>query len=701
MNRELANLDKNISELREDEVRDWSSRFIESIWNNEITEDVDSFSAIHSLEENLAHLAKDEASYNEGYITEPQRKATKIFLSTLIDFVEEQSADQEKAEELEAFLRKVQKLFFSVSPNLTNRVSLIDGLSLTTRANRTPEIQGYFGQTMAGEMVCNLSFGNYEPEYLAEKIGKLPIVEALDVIEQMKTIGIQAIANGQWAEGGMRSVESLMEELRDSNSPLIRYSAEATLERLAEEEKNPTASVLTYHGNRSAGRAVEKLPPEVAIQQDYLDELVAPDSDRSGPLSQIAPDAIAELDQSNTLQRVALISKEEIENGKNHHLFFARVNRLGDNSHLNPFNSHETKSIGLLLQRLHEPKIRALIESDLGISLRLIPLRSQIYFLQYLAEQDDSGFQRLRNALIKNKNQAKPLIISFLASAEGEDKGEAILKIAESSDQRISEIVFKKYNEIADATDAIEKYILANIPSLQASPENVSAIRKTLLRKANKLLISSADTITLDSVNSIAENLTQIRANILLFASVFKTAKDIDPSISIESFSGVSIEREKAAEVPPQEKEKMLSLYVKAREKFSEEHRTLRVKGFEELLAAPAGRFYVLRHNDDILAFVHFKDLQNGNVYGGSFTTLADVRGEKLGDALLRAALDKENETRTIEAVVEASNTALRDYYVNTLGHRLTGETVMVGDTRYLKMVREPKHSSSTLRKAA
>lgn len=699
MSRELANLDENISELREDQVREWSSRFIESIWSNEIAEDIDAFNVVHSLEKSLAHLAKDEKSFDEGHITEPQRKATKIFLSTLIDFVEERSANQKEAEELEAFLRRVQTLFFSVSPNLINRVSLIDGLSLTTRANRTPEIQGYFGQTMAGEMVYNLSYGNYDPEYLAEKIGELPIVEALDVIEQMKTIGVQAIANGQWAESGIRSVEGLMEELRvGSNSPLIRYSAEATLERLTEEKKNPTASVLTYHGNRSAGRSSEELPPEVAIQQDYLDELVAPDKDRNGPMSQIAPDAIAELDQSNTPQRIALISKEEIENGKNHRLSFARVNRLGENPHLNPFNSQETKSIGLLLQRMHEPKIRALIESDLGISLRLIPLRSQIYFLQYLAEQDDSGFQRLRNALIKNKGQAKPLIISFLASAEGEGRGEAILKIAESGNPKISEIVFKKYNEIADATDTIERYITENIPSLQANPENISAIRKTLLQKADTLLISSAETITLDSANNIAEHLAQIRANILLFGATFKAASEQGP-VAFEDIRDTEMEVVNATEISPADREEMLEIFKKTHANQEEKLRTSGIEEFKEKLSSPDTRFYILKHDGQITAFIRFDNLKNGNINSGSFNVNLTIQGSAIGKALLKTSLGREGATHDIEGSVKVDELTLRKFY-SSMGFRETDEREEFGGATYVKLLR-PRQQKATDRLAA
>ncbi|MDQ5941010.1 MAG: N-acetyltransferase protein [Candidatus Dependentiae bacterium] len=190
-----------------------------------------------------------------------------------------------------------------------------------------------------------------------------------------------------------------------------------------------------------------------------------------------------------------------------------------------------------------------------------------------------------------------------------------------------------------------------------------------------------------------------IRAEILLFGATFKAAKETGKNLNLEDIRGTEVNLVESSllnDENNEDKEKMISLYSAAREGFSEEHFALRLQGFKDLLASKEGRFYILKHNQEIVAFVHFKDLPNGNVYGGSFSVMSDVKGERLGDALLRTALDTENAHKDVEAVVDSGDEKLLRYYRDTLGHQLTGETVMVGSTKYLKMIRTARLSMQT-----
>jgi len=318
---EKSNKEKNYSTLElEDEtsgkIRVWSDTFFQDIYNNKID-----LGFIISGTGSIIYDTISEISENEDEKLKNTRlkKGLSIFIETMINFVEEKSADINEREKLNTFINKIQESMFSFSPNIFNSIYLEDMIVLSAKANRVPEIQGWFGQTMVGEIVYEL---NWPPENIENKIVskilKSRTAEIFDILEQLEVTGARASGEMYDASNAFEKVVNIVNSIKiHKNSPVINYISELVLERLGSEENNPSLSFITYNGNKEHSRLSKQRSEDMNKENYKISHQINPDIHIDGLILPIASDAIASFDHSNTPRHFSVIDYKELESPQN------------------------------------------------------------------------------------------------------------------------------------------------------------------------------------------------------------------------------------------------------------------------------------------------------------------------------------------------------------------------------------------------
>jgi len=192
-------------------------------------------------------------------VGEVDMKAISEFSLALVDFLEkkEQEADEEELERLYHFGQNIHSEFFSASPSLINYIRLPDRLKLMTRATRSKVVQGTFGSVFVGETVYDVSFmkGRLD-EITIKAMEALSVPEKLDLLYQLRTVGAQAIAGGEWSRPAYNQVRQTYETLMNSedSAVFVQLAAEAGLEVLDAEYENPQLSFIRREGQTTDSR---------------------------------------------------------------------------------------------------------------------------------------------------------------------------------------------------------------------------------------------------------------------------------------------------------------------------------------------------------------------------------------------------------------------------------------------------------------
>jgi hypothetical protein len=86
-----------------------------------------------------------------------------------------------------------------------------------------------------------------------------------------------------------------------------------------------------------------------------------------------------------------------------------------------------------LIQELHLPSMREMVEDTLGVGLSAVDLQSQVFLLDFMAKADHKAFDRLSAVMHEKPGLGPEFLESFLALEHGEEFGMGLLSIAEHS----------------------------------------------------------------------------------------------------------------------------------------------------------------------------------------------------------------------------------------------------------------------------
>ncbi len=120
--------------------------------------------------------------------------------------------------------------------------------------------------------------------------------------------------------------------------------------------------------------------------------------------------------------------------------------------------------------------------------------------------------------------------------------------------------------------------------------------------------------------------------------------------------------------------DEMMRIYKENRKNYPQNLLKETTEEFRSILNEPRGNeFYILKNKEDILAFMRFDLLPNGNYYAGSLNGRNEIHGLALGGSLLKELLKRKSQEHNIEAVVYEQNPML-DRYLNEFGFKVAGE---------------------------
>ncbi len=306
--------DRRTEQMVKKTVGQWADAWLDQFYNNPPSADsIDSFTSDRYLADVLDNLTEGQSpdSFEDNRITLAYRTAVETFYEKVVDFAEAKITSGEHQQETQNFLKNINQALFSISGGTADQMGLAHHLLFTAKTNRTPELQGWFGQQFTEEMVYKLSFCNDAAvDHLVKQVLNRPVAELVDVIEQLKTVAAHALANAYSEEEGFNHSVKIIEALKDSSqSPLVTYAADAALVRLEQEQEDPTYGIVTTHAAATDSRLPERLSQQYTEDHQRLSRQIKSDvpAQRGSIFTPISKDTVGMLDHSNMLYAVGRV----------------------------------------------------------------------------------------------------------------------------------------------------------------------------------------------------------------------------------------------------------------------------------------------------------------------------------------------------------------------------------------------------------
>lgn len=263
---------------------------------------------------------------------------------------------------------------------------------------------------------------------------------------------------------------------------------------------------------------------------------------------------------------------------------------------------------------------------------------------------------------------------TFLSCEFDTQNGRAILDFTENAEKAVAEALFKKYSELVQEASKIGTRIGEFfVGNREVNDAQINVIVMGLLKRAKDVLIQFA-TQKGQKAGTALEQLVDIKNDILTFAAVFKTlSKDVSQPIEFDEVKGIELTEMESDSIASKDKQEMERVFVANRPQYAPELLREVLKEFKDALASADKRFYMLKHEGQLIAFVRFDELPHGNLYAGSLNVRNEVRGSAIGSAMLKTVLEREGAHHTIEAVVYEKNPMLK-HYLGDFGFKIVGE---------------------------
>ena len=375
---------------------------------------------------------------------------------------------------------------------------------------------------------------------------------------------------------------------------------------------------------------------------------------------------------------------------------FTSYENLDKDPEINPFGL-EQKDLSTYFSFLHNPVFQLKIKDEIGIDLTEIDLGAQVNLLKFLVSTDQETYDQFKSIFmgkgnIKNQNQKykyenpynpdylnlsfsptfrQNFLNSFLSCADDPAFGKKILNIFErykKTDRQLNESVsiseystkflqpiFSKYAEIVDATENVRTYLQENYHGQVNSDEIINDIIKNLLSKGKDLLSDFADNPR--EPEEVIQALENYKTETLIFASTCKALKQEGQQINLEDFAQYGVDVLPATEIAPEDQQIMMQVLVENWQNQDPDLAEYALDSLNKSFANQDSRFYILRYGGQVLGFKRFDVLQkrtanmeNNDLYAGSFNINPQLRRSGIGEAAMRAYLSQEAETHTVHA---------------------------------------------------
>jgi hypothetical protein len=242
----------------------------------------------------------------------------------------------------------------------------------------------------------------------------------------------------------------------------------------------------------------------------------------------------------------------------------------------------------------------------------------------------------------------------------------------------------------------------------EIDPEIENKIKENLLRKGKDLLFSfHQKLIRGKKVEEIDRELENIKSDIILFASTFKTLFEAEGGIDFKDAFKTVMETKKPENLSSAEKDEMVRIFLTNREEgyspqllkevFNDFEKSINPE--ENSLKAKAD-FKILKYNNQIVSFMRLEPRGENRVFAAAFNTRPEAKGFNIGNEMMREIINKTAEEKVVEIIAYSQKVKNLEFYQKFFGFKPIGETEIAGE-KFIKLERNDIGQNQELSEAA
>ena len=348
---------------------------------------------------------------------------------------------------------------------------------------------------------------------------------------------------------------------------------------------------------------------------------------------------------------------------------------------------------------------RAELEKKCGVDISQLNLKTQYQFLNFISEYPECKFMELRkfmdNGVSADKKNDR--LKSFLCLELDDKLGTEIIDLGEKLPPQQADLFFSKVAMINDLA-AKEESDLGSILVKDNQSLDFFALRSTLLKNACDLIVKfsavTKEKFSAEETRDLFQELEGVKKEMILLASILKTAKQQGEPIDFEKIKGLKLERRILGEIKKdtlseEEKNELKDIVAKNYQEiflqpgknFNPEAYQRVTKEFAVELESPETQLaYILKYKDQIVSFARYKALSEHEVYGGSLNVSRDLKGLSIGKYFTQAAEGEISQQYDIRIKSRFENPANEMYQKN--GFVIVGEHTEKDGVKYYDMVK-------------
>ena len=359
------------------------------------------------VEKNVADLANEGDSWENGAISSKLRQARKLFCAALFDACNDKDNNQTK--------NAIYSSFFTISPNITSYnglISILELLPIAERASHNPCSKALQLEAVNDEY----NFSKNDILTIFKQSSPTKQLALLPALGNLAFISRASSSSTKWLNVLHETLSEL--EKAPDTKPLVTATIEGILSTyLSSADSRPPLFKEDAKEMMSSFAKNLEYKQQRQIEQDVLHSNF-PTLPKDQDLTAIAPGIAATISNRWLIGTIS-------DNKQSLNLL-----ALTDN------NDHFglSKEDAVLLGAAHGSSTRYEINEKLGINLSNIPLAPQIQLLKYMTEADSSRFEKLCDTMHNlDSNLRLKLAENFIAADFGEDFGDSLLEIAKSN----------------------------------------------------------------------------------------------------------------------------------------------------------------------------------------------------------------------------------------------------------------------------
>lgn len=266
----------------------------------------------------------------------------------------------------------------------------------------------------------------------------------------------------------------------------------------------------------------------------------------------------------------------------------------------------------------------------------------------------------------------------FLGSEVKIEEFDKYISLGQNLKHETAKKIFDKYGEIVELAqtniaELNDNFFADGGKEIDPLKELIARGKKIVMTYAEKL----ADVMTNNKDGLYIEllrDLDDIKKEIVLFTSMFKTAFDEYGGIDFRDIKGLAFETNKSSGLTDDEKNQILTLSDNIYAEKSNVSQLLRDGLRQAFNNSEKTKWYLLKKNNKIIATMRFDETNKPNtVYAGSFMVEKEYGGSAIGKAMEKIIFEEETKNnQDLVAVTEADGLPI-SHYVEKQGWIVTG----------------------------